>query len=123
MDGHVLTPNLPSEEIWLPVWGPTTMLWPGGHQPWPSAHTHLASLSGAFPPVSAPSGALPTAGPFLVQVTQTIQVGWPDAAGQLTWRTLGQVAFPEEGPYDTSWDGLWWQGPTGWHVWHPPGPS
>ncbi|MGC8489170.1 MAG: hypothetical protein ACP5QO_13285 [Clostridia bacterium] len=123
IDGHILTPTLPNGEVWLPVWGPTIMLWPGDHQPWPDAHTHLTALSGAFPPAVAPSGALPTAGPFLVQVTQTIQVGWPDAVGKLTWRTLGQVAFPQEGPYDTSGDGLWWQGPTAWYVWHPPGPS
>jgi hypothetical protein len=124
INGHALTPTLFWTVAWLPVWGPTLIVQPADHQMWPAFHAHLLRLLGSYPAftVSAPLVPWPPL-PFLVHVTNTISIGWPNAGGQLQWHDVGAPANPFGPDFGVSWDGVWWLSSHGLQAWLYPGSS
>jgi hypothetical protein len=103
---------------WLPVWGPTFVIGPGGHQPWPD-QPYVVPVSDRYPAFSVPGLVVGPAGPVLVRTQgTTLTVGRPDAQGRLQWEVVGSFASPWAG-YGAIFNGLWWNSPTGLMVWSP----
>jgi hypothetical protein len=121
INGHALTSTVFWTVAWLPVWGPTLVVQPAGHQPWPTWHAHLVPLREEYPATTVSPPLVPWTLPFLVHATTTIQIGWPNALGQLQWHDVGALANPPMPEFGVSWDGVWWQAPHGLEAWLYPG--
>ena len=119
IEGHPVSPSFPGIMLWLPQWGPTLVVWPGGHQPWPNAHAHLAAISGRFAPTMMEPDLLGRgSNSFLIRmVGNLVEAGWPNAQGQWAWhhvattRSRNLLIIP---------NGVYWQDASGTHVWFGP---
>jgi hypothetical protein len=99
---------------WLPVWGPTFVIAPGGHQPWPG-RTYVVPVSDRYPALVVPGLVVGLSGPVLVRTRgRTLTVGRPDAQGRLKWEVVGSLASPWGG-YGAMFNGLWRSSPNGLH--------
>ena len=116
IEGHPVSPSLPGIMLWLPQWGPTLVVQPGGHQPWPNAHAHLTAISGNFAPTVTEPGLLGGGdNTFLIRVVgNSVEAGWPNSRGQWAWhhvattRSRNLLIIP---------NGVYWQDASGTRVW------
>jgi hypothetical protein len=89
---------------------------------WPAFDAYLLRLLGSYPAVTVSALLVPWPPlSFLVHVTNTISIGWPNAGGQLQWRDVGAPANPFGPDFGVSWDGVWWLSPHGLQAWLNPG--